>query len=279
MGWPYHFVDLNDIQKIQRRDLLDRYGIYAQLSALVPILIYQLYRLARWVNSERQRSKVSYTAVPSSPALKKSRSNNSGLVVRKWRSLAWWLEGEGLEGWGSRGRWIAGGVWGTWLLFLCVHKTGDDYLHVTKRFGMIAASQLPLHFMLSMKTNYSPLAIAFRSSHEELNPWHRISGRLIYFLLLLHGTWYLNFFIQSGILATRLKAPVVIIGVVGLAMLTMILTSSLATVRHWSYRLFFIIHLIAGVGILPLLFFHAAPLRLYTVECLSFLSSISPSES
>jgi len=37
----------------------------------------------------------------------------------------WWLEGEGLEGWGSRGRWIAGGVWGTWLLFLCVHKTGD----------------------------------------------------------------------------------------------------------------------------------------------------------
>lgn len=37
----------------------------------------------------------------------------------------WWLEGEVAPGWGLRGHWIAAGAWACWLLFLCVHQTGD----------------------------------------------------------------------------------------------------------------------------------------------------------
>lgn len=120
-----------------------------------------------------------------------------------------------------------------------------------------------------MKSIYSPLALIFRASHEELNAWHRILGRIIYGLLFCHATWYFNFFIIAGLLQTRLKAPVVIIGLLGFTMLTMLSSTSLEAVRRWSYRVFFVAHLIIGVSLMPLLFFHANPLRIYVVEALA----------
>lgn len=122
--------------------------------------------------------------------------------------------------------------------------------------------------MLSMKNVYSPLAVVFQTSHEELNPYHRGLGRIIYSLLILHGTWYLNFFIQAGLLQQRLTSKVVWIGIISLAMITLLASTSLQKVRHWSYRVFFIVHLVIGVSILPLLFFHAPLLRMYVIEAL-----------
>jgi NAD(P)H-flavin reductase len=120
-----------------------------------------------------------------------------------------------------------------------------------------------------MKSLYSPLAFAFSSSHEQLNPWHQISGRIIYFLLLNHASWYLNFFVQAGVLTTRLTHLVVIIGIVAFSLMTILATTSLESVRRWSYRVFFVVHLVIGISLMPLLFFHASELRLYTVESLA----------
>jgi len=93
-----------------------------------------------------------------------------------------------------------------------------------------------------------------------------MSGRVIYFLLLNHAIWYMNFFVQAGILYKRLTALVVIIGIVAFSLLTIIATTSLASIRKWNYRVFFLLHLFIGVAILPLLFFHASQLRLYLIE-------------
>lgn len=124
MGWPYQLLDLTESEKHQRRLALDRYAVYSQLSALVPIVAYQLYRLAVWVYSERQRAKVRYDAIPSSPGVKHDKASSTGLFVRKWRALAWWLDGEVAPNWGLRIHWLAGSFWMAWLLFLCVHQTG-----------------------------------------------------------------------------------------------------------------------------------------------------------
>ncbi|KAF4631316.1 hypothetical protein G7Y89_g6817 [Cudoniella acicularis] len=269
MAWPYRLVDLTEAQKHQRRIFLDRYGLYAQLSALVPVLGYLLFRLGAWVLRERRRAQVQYDAIPSSPRLKHARLASTESLAKRWRTAAWWLDEELVEGWGLRKHWIIGGIWMSWLLFLCVHQTGDDYLHITKRFGEVAASQLPFHYMLSMKSLYSPLALVFKTSHEELNPYHRLSGRVIYSMLCLHATWYLNYFVQANVLSKRLSAPVVIIGIIAFTSLTVIATSSLAVVRRWNYRVFFVLHLVIGVAVLPLLFFHASHMRIYLFEALT----------
>lgn len=128
MPWPYRiYFDHTKEQIAQRRLLLDHYGIYAQLSIFIPIILYNLYRLAVWVYSERQRSK-DYSSVPSSPTLKKRRNSRRALWGRRRRSLVWWLGEEVKSGWGERGHWIAAGVWGAWLGFLCVHNSGDGML-------------------------------------------------------------------------------------------------------------------------------------------------------
>ncbi|ESZ95451.1 hypothetical protein SBOR_4192 [Sclerotinia borealis F-4128] len=270
MSWPYRIsLDHTDEQKAQRRLLLDLYGIYAQLSIFVPIILYNLYRLAVWVYSERQRSKVDYSAVPSSPTLKKRRVSKRAAWGRKSRNVVWWLGGDVRRGWGERGHWIAAGVWVTWLGFLCVHNTGDDYFHITKRFGVVAASQFPAHYALSMKSLYSPLSVLFGSSHEQLNIWHRTSGRVIWTLLLCHATWYLNVFVQLGVLYQKLTTPVVLLGVISFQLINLLIITSSATVRRWSYRVFFIVHLFVAFAIIPLLFFHAAPLRLYIIEAVA----------
>jgi NAD(P)H-flavin reductase len=144
-----------------------------------------------------------------------------------------------------------------------------DYMHVTKRFGHIAASQFPFHYMLSMKSIYSPLAFAFGTSHEHLNTYHRISGRIIYCFLVLHATLYLNFFAQLGVLQTRLTHLVPFLGAFSITLLTLLASTSLESIRRWSYRVFFILHLSIAVSLMPILFFHAPPLRLYTMEALA----------
>ncbi|APA14305.1 hypothetical protein SS1G_11881 [Sclerotinia sclerotiorum 1980 UF-70] len=270
MTWPYRiYFNHTTAEKDQRRILLDRYGLYAQLSILIPIILYNLYRLAIWVYFERQRSKVDYSALPSSPALKKRRSSKRATWARKGRSLAWWLAGDAKSGWGKRGHWIVAGLWGAWLAFLCVHRTGDDYFHITKRFGIVAASQLPAHYALSMKSLYSPLSVLFGSSHEQLNTWHRISGRVIWALLLCHASWYLNAFIQIGNLSEKLTTPIIIFGVVSFQLINLLIITSSKAVRRWSYRVFFIIHVFVAITIIPLLFFHAAPIRIYIIEAIA----------
>ncbi|KAG9247478.1 ferric reductase-like protein like transmembrane component [Calycina marina] len=270
MSWPYHFIDVSDDQKHERRVLLDRYGICAQLSVLVPILGFQLYRLAIWVSSARSRAKTAYSEVPGSPMLKYRRPSTSRTLGRKWRSASWYLSDEFVPSWGRRGRLIGAGIWTAWLLFLCVHKTGDDYMHITKRFGEVAASQFPFHYMLSMKSFASPVAFLLHSSHEDLMPYHQISGRIIWVLLVQHGSWYLNSFIQRGILLQILTSNrAVILGMIAITFMNIIASSSLAIVRKWNYRAFFLVHVVLGISLPILLFFHASHMRIYMVEALA----------
>ena len=84
------------------------------------------------------------------------------------------------------------------------HAPSADYLHLTKGFGHIAASQLPLHYALALKS-WSPIQYLTRLSHEELNPYHRLLGRVIITFFSLHASMYLNFYIQKGLLLKRIQ--------------------------------------------------------------------------
>lgn len=127
MSWPWHIIDLSPVETEARRVILNRYGLYAQLSPIIPILIYNLYCLAKWVSSERQRAKVQYSHVPTSPSLKKHRQSQSGVAASFWRRVVWWLEGESSLG-SERKFWILATGYSAWLLFLSVYKTGDGSL-------------------------------------------------------------------------------------------------------------------------------------------------------
>ncbi|KAK7422022.1 hypothetical protein QQZ08_009671 [Neonectria magnoliae] len=270
MDWPYHFVTLSDDQKDARRAAIDHHAALAFWSAFAPAAALLAVRAVARVRRSRRGH---YREVPGSPALKARRRSWAGDLGRRWARLRWWM-GEDVfflgAHWGRRDEWVGGVVWMGWLLVCCVRGTGDDYLHLTKRFGAIATSQLPVQYLLSLKY-LSPFGYFFRSSHEELNRYHRVLGRLIYALLALHAVFYNVFLVDAGIWLKRFLAPVVFAGVVAFALMNALHGTAMVFVRQLSYRVFFVVHLVAAFGVPPLIFFHAESARVYVCLAVGFL--------
>ncbi|KAK0280456.1 hypothetical protein LTR91_001332 [Friedmanniomyces endolithicus] len=272
MGWLYHFLDLSTEQRQQRRQSLDHHGNIAQVSILVPLLLLQChFFFAVWLHT-RWRNQ-NDLEVPSSPRVKGERSfrktTSAKRITAIWRRLQWWCGGPcSILGahLGTNGELVVAGLWTGWLTLLCLLQTGHDYLHVTKRFGIIASSQLPLHYLLALKSPFSPLQLLTRCSYETLNNSHQLLGRIITLLLYLHAAFYLNFYVLLGLLGTKLKETYVLCGIFGILAFTAVGTTALSPLRKWSYRVFYITHVSLATAILPVLFFHVSHVRVYLYE-------------
>ena len=57
-----------------------------------------------------------------------------------------------------------------------------------------------------------------------------------------------------------------ICGIVGILAFTAVGTTALAPVRRWSYRVFYVTHVVLATALLPLLWFHVAHVRIYLYE-------------
>lgn len=150
-------------------------------------------------------------------------------------------------------------------MHILISSFPTDYLHLTKRFGIIAASQLPLHYLLAAKS-WSPIQYLTRMSHEELNPYHRFLGRILIAFFSMHALLYLNFYIQSSLLAKRIRDRDVILGLLAITTLLILGTTALSKIRNYSYRVFFILHVVLSISLLPILYFHVTHLRIYILE-------------
>ncbi|EUC48877.1 hypothetical protein COCMIDRAFT_86095 [Bipolaris oryzae ATCC 44560] len=269
-AFGYYFETLDDKQKHQRREYLDWYGFVAQWSVLVIFALFQLGFAISWVI----KSGLKYDQ-PKSPSFAKSTNNRLGWLRKVHggcNRIIWWMRKDTIRGWawGTRGEWIGAAAWTTWLLYLCVAHTGKvDYLHLTKRFGQIGASQLPIHYLLAMRAPYSPVQFLTRLSHEQIKNFHQILGRIVLLLFLLHTVFYLNFFILSGFIAKRIKDWDVIWGLTSIILFSIISTTALGFVRRRNYRVFYISHIaIANLIIVPL-FLHVSHLRVYVYEIIA----------
>ena len=88
--FTYHFIDLSKAEKHVRRQTLDKYALYAQLSALLPVLVILIFRLVKRVlKSEASGRK--YSVVPSSPVQKQRQRSSTGTWSSRFRRAQWWL--------------------------------------------------------------------------------------------------------------------------------------------------------------------------------------------
>ncbi|RDA82701.1 hypothetical protein CP532_3919 [Ophiocordyceps camponoti-leonardi (nom. inval.)] len=266
MTWTWDVVGgpISPDEKHRRRETIDSYANIAHVSALTvaafagAVMLFLRFRPATTTPPV-------YAQVPTSPVAKARRLRLRRFNARHLLSrIRWWLDDDLPGGAGHRHEWIFGLVWALWLLTLCVRDTGSDFLHLTKRFGAVAVSQLPTLYLLSLK--------AFGSSHEMLNRLHAVLGRLVGLLLLLHVVCYNYFFFVAGIWPKRLFDLVVVYGVVAFLALLALGLSAMASVRRASYRVFIRVHLVVALLVPLLVFFHAPSVRLYLVE--AFLALI-----
>jgi len=117
-----------------------------------------------------------------------------------------------------------------------------------------------------MRSPYSPIQLLTRLSHEQLKSPHQVLGRIVTLLFVLHAAFYFNFFIQSNLLAKRIKDKDVIFGLVSIILFSVIGTTALSQLRRWNYRVFYISHVaIANILVIPL-YLHVHHIRLYVWE-------------
>jgi ferredoxin-NADP reductase len=105
-----------------------------------------------------------------------------------------------------------------------------------------------------------------RSSHETLNVYHQTLGRIVTLLVFLHAAFYLNFYVQNNILGNKLKEAYVLCGIAGTLSFAAIGTTALSPIRRWSYRIFYTVHVMLSIALLPVLFFHVHHIRIYLYE-------------
>ncbi|CAK7272854.1 hypothetical protein SEPCBS57363_005356 [Sporothrix epigloea] len=289
MAWPWKFMDLSPDERHARRLVLDRYGHYGALFSASPVLIMLLVRIVQWAVALNRTllirrgfpSRVGnfpmsgsvYNVIPDSPSLKLRRLTARGSWEKWLRRAKWWLSDDVVvfgQRLGQRDLWVGGALWMAVLLLLCVVETGRDYMHVTKRFGIVGMSQLPLQYILALR-HVSPVLFVFGTSHEQVNRWHRVLGAVVYILLILHSVFYLNYFAYTGNFWRLMLRPVIALGLTAFTSMTILTTTALAFVRRWSYRVFFIIHVIVAFTLPFIVLFHASHAGNYVAAALLLL--------
>ena len=161
---------------------------------------------------------------------------------------------------------VIGALYLSWLLFLIFRNTGNDYLHLTKAFGHVAVSQLPLHYLLAFQNPRSPIVLATGLTYKQLNAYHRLSGRIVHSLLATHAILYINFFVMKDLLAKRIQHWDVRLGITAFWLVNLLALLALPVVRKKARRLFYRSHVVISAALPVVLFFHVPYTRRYVLQ-------------
>ncbi|KLJ10343.1 hypothetical protein EMPG_14252 [Blastomyces silverae] len=191
----YRYTSPTPAQLSERRALLNLRGEYAQISTLVLLLLFSVYRFG----ASRGRAR--------------SRGNGSGKGAGTDGKAPSWLDSPLMRGGGeTRGQYLVVAGWMVWLLALSAWRTGDDYLHLTKSLGHTTLATVPFNLLLSPKLSTTTHPFNLLCSNllllpqTHLTPYHRLFGRLVIpTLISLHSLLYLMFFVENGVLEARLN--------------------------------------------------------------------------
>ena len=239
-----------------RRKQLDEAGLQAWLS---PILVLSTIYAGRLLLARAPA--VEGGLVPKQPA---------PLVVLT-RRTKWFLNSTYLPEFGPLHVQVAGAVYLSWLLFLIFRNTGKDYLHLTKAFGHVAVSQLPFQYLLAFKTPMSPITLATGLTHERLNAYHRLFGRIVPSLLATHAILYIRFFLVKNLLQKRIQDRDVKLGIIAFWLVNFLGISALPVVRKKLYhKLFYRSHVVISGLLVVVLFFHVPYTRAYVLQAGAF---------
>ncbi|RAL00950.1 putative metalloreductase Fre8 [Aspergillus ibericus CBS 121593] len=277
-SWPWHFVALSDVEKQERRELLDLRGVYAQCSVLVALVLVRVYKMTLGAAPATEK-----------PTERRTRRKN---LQRSWLDsppFAGWME--------TKRQYIICLIWLGWLLGLSVWNSGEDYLHFTKALAHVSLSQLPLQVLMSPALYMSPspgspsvVSVLTSVPQPTINAYHRLFGRLVLApLLVAHALLYDSFFLQSShpdfgtLFAKRVQDTDVQWGIAAVTMVfAAVWFARPAAMPRWvrwlkpssaktRQQIFYIGH-VSIVGVLELAAFsHVSVARVYILE--SLLSS------
>ncbi|KAF2463546.1 uncharacterized protein BDR25DRAFT_190854, partial [Lindgomyces ingoldianus] len=123
------------------------------------------------------------------------------------------------------------------------------------RAAWITLAQVPLAYFLATKRG--PLNFLAALSYERINWIHKWVGRIMFLSATTHMSTMMYSISVSDIIRSPDKVMIIVrYGVGAYTMLAWIVLTSILPLRRWSYRLFYINHLVSTFALLWILFQH-----------------------
>lgn len=242
-----------------RRQQLDATGFQAWLSPIVLLFLsYIVRRLFQQISADSSSSNRHTPKPPST-------------LQHLTRRLTWLLTTPAIPEFGPLYVPLLGLSYLVWLVYLAVRHTSNDYLHLTKSLGHVAASQLPFQYLLALKSPNSPVTLATGLTHERVNALHRLFGRMVHLLLAGHAVLYLRFFVEKGLLGKRVGDWDVRLGLMAFWSVNALAVTALPGVRRWAYHgVFYRVHIVVSALLLGVLWLHVRYTRVYVAQAAVF---------
>jgi NAD(P)H-flavin reductase len=121
--------------------------------------------------------------------------------------------------------------------------------------------------MMAIKSPRNPAQFATGLSHEVLNPYHRLFGRIIHFFLASHAILYITYFSMAGILGQRVQNWDVRLGLTAFLIFNILAITAIPPIRKSAYHnKFYKAHAILSGLLMPALFFHVPFARKYVYQ-------------
>ncbi|KAG2139838.1 iron reductase [Suillus bovinus] len=122
------------------------------------------------------------------------------------------------------------------------------------RAGFLALAQFPVVFLFATKNSILSLLLGPGNGYEKLNFMHRMAGRAMFLGGCIHGSLWIRNHLQYGlpILGPQKETS----GVASMALLGIIVLTSLRPVRRLFYECFFVIHVLTYVAFFVTICYH-----------------------
>ncbi|KAG1738009.1 iron reductase [Suillus lakei] len=122
------------------------------------------------------------------------------------------------------------------------------------RAGFLALAQFPVVFLFATKNSILSLLLGPGNGYEKLNFMHRMAGRAMFLAGCIHGSLWIRNHLQYGLIILGPQKETS--GVASLALLCVIVLTSLRPVRRLFYEYFFVIHVLTYVAFFVTICYH-----------------------
>ncbi|EJF61615.1 iron reductase [Dichomitus squalens LYAD-421 SS1] len=147
------------------------------------------------------------------------------------------------------------------LLFAALYKS--SIFKDPQRAGLVAASQIPIVYVLATKNNV--LSVAWGTAYDKLNYLHRFAGRLLVLAANVHAIGYIYLWTRERRWLRTIAQPQYAWGLTALILLDILLLFSLAWFRQKFYNMFIFTHVIASIVFLVAVSLHMSQAVPYVI--------------
>ncbi|KIY64942.1 iron reductase [Cylindrobasidium torrendii FP15055 ss-10] len=219
-------------------------------------------RLFLWYKGIGEHAKASYSPLTEKESVLPNAGRRNAFASVMRNAVLWAPPGIGLHA----GQMLLVAVY--YVVVLICLLMDSELKTNANRAGFMAIAQLPIVFLFAAKNSPVSLLLGPGHGYEKLNYVHRWASRSLFLCAVIHGALWIDNHRRWHI--KILGATKETYGIAALAVLCVIVLTSVRWARSWSYETFFLFHVVGFVSFFVVLCYHTPYARPWIFPPIAF---------